>query len=1051
MTNALGESTAVGWDEALGLPVSQTDANGLATRWQYDAFGRWTLSTRSDGTSIRRILANCKSSSCRDDNHRLRVTTQRRDSTGKVYHDQWVDLDRFERPIALGSRLLSGQYSLIVRGYDPLGRISQQSVPCVDGTCDPGHQVVYSYDVLDRPLRITRPYDAANSVPVSVTYAYQGLTTVITDETGADSTQVSDAQGRPVRVIDSLGYAIDYAYDAFGSLSEATDSLGNVLHSNVYNRRGFRTIGFNVDRGSWSFAHNAFGELVAHTDANGHTTTYAYDQLGRPLSRTVPEGSGSITTRWNWGDEAGKHEIGRLVELRIAGSGISDYAETYSYDSFGRSSETRYQEGPDQYYVNQSYSTVTGLPETLTYPRSTDGYRLKLRFAYLHGHLARIEDFADSSTRFWVAESMDAHGVVTQRLLGDAITSRTGIDAVTGRVRTVRAGTSDGTALQKLGYTWDAAGNLLSRSDAIQGVSEEFSYDALHRLVSSSVGRASIQYSYDVFGNLSSKSDVGIYSYDPTRLHQVTQIAQPGAASRSYAYDANGSMTARDSGEILWYSSGLPKRIRARAGSASNSSEFQYTPDGRRWWHRYRYGGGIYTHVDIGGLMEKVTRGSSVDYRHTIYADGRPVAIYSRKSSGDNALRYLLLDHLGSIDVIASSSGAVDLRESFDPFGQRRGENWVAPPASKDISRMRDLTRRGYTGHEHLDSTALIHMNGRVYDPWIGRFLSADPLVDSVFDTQGWNRYSYVRNRPLGFIDPSGYAGKAGRERTIPRNPGIGDALGGSTPNNPGMQLCVMFVCGNPFAYGVSRHGVSSLDTPSPLAQPNLTVYTGHFDNAVNAGTVGNVGSDGGGSRSRATPPSGASAASAAVPTRFADFPSLVAESVVPGYYYAGLAQAHWQTGHYGWAAAYAAASIADAALVVGTFGAGGPAVGTVRSEALAATRGVPFVIGENMTRVNAYARRTGAQSIDDWLGGRQWTPTLNDQFIDAVKAQGRIVIDIGPDFGRRLRNRVDPAFGRPASTIYGRERQQLRDHTDYRSLYERAGEYRGGVSGFDY
>jgi hypothetical protein len=48
-------------------------------------------------------------------------------------------------------------------------------------------------------------------------------------------------------------------------------------------------------------------------------------------------------------------------------------------------------------------------------------------------------------------------------------------------------------------------------------------------------------------------------------------------------------------------------------------------------------------------------------------------------------------------------------------------------------------------------------MNGRVYDPALGRFTSADPLIDGVFNSQGWNRYAYVHNRPLSATDPSGY------------------------------------------------------------------------------------------------------------------------------------------------------------------------------------------------------------------------------------------------------------------------------------------------------
>ncbi len=66
-------------------------------------------------------------------------------------------------------------------------------------------------------------------------------------------------------------------------------------------------------------------------------------------------------------------------------------------------------------------------------------------------------------------------------------------------------------------------------------------------------------------------------------------------------------------------------------------------------------------------------------------------------------------------------------------------------------------TTRGFTGHEMIDPVGLVHMNGRVYDPEIGRFLSADPFVQETGNLQSWNRYSYVLNNPLSFTDPSGF------------------------------------------------------------------------------------------------------------------------------------------------------------------------------------------------------------------------------------------------------------------------------------------------------
>ena len=64
---------------------------------------------------------------------------------------------------------------------------------------------------------------------------------------------------------------------------------------------------------------------------------------------------------------------------------------------------------------------------------------------------------------------------------------------------------------------------------------------------------------------------------------------------------------------------------------------------------------------------------------------------------------------------------------------------------------------KSYTGHESLHDVELVHMNGRVYDPVLGRFMSADPFVQYPNNTQSFNRYSYVLNNPMGATDPSGY------------------------------------------------------------------------------------------------------------------------------------------------------------------------------------------------------------------------------------------------------------------------------------------------------
>ena len=59
--------------------------------------------------------------------------------------------------------------------------------------------------------------------------------------------------------------------------------------------------------------------------------------------------------------------------------------------------------------------------------------------------------------------------------------------------------------------------------------------------------------------------------------------------------------------------------------------------------------------------------------------------------------------------------------------------------------------------HEHHYDFNLINMNGRMYDPLVGRMLSPDIVIQNPEYSQSYNRYSYCFNNPLRFIDPSGY------------------------------------------------------------------------------------------------------------------------------------------------------------------------------------------------------------------------------------------------------------------------------------------------------
>jgi RHS repeat-associated protein len=313
-------------------------------------------------------------------------------------------------------------------------------------------------------------------------------------------------------------------------------------------------------------------------------------------------------------------------------------------------------------------------------------------------------------------------------------------------------------AVQNLDFEWDLVGNLKKRIDANQSnLTETFFYDNINRLdYSTRNSVTNLDMTYDALGNITNKSDVGTYTYHATKKHQVTSTSN----GWTFAYDNNGNMTSGRGSTIEWTSYNYAKCIRkgtACSGTTTDWSSFSYTPDRQYWRQQSNYvSGGTATTIYVGGLLEKVTAGSVTDYRHMIRA-GNSTIIVSRKSSGTNTVNYVTQDHLGSSSVITNSSGGVLVNTSFAAFGKRRGSNWSGNPTAGDWTAIAGTTRRGYTDHSMLDNLELIHMNGRVQDPALGRFASADPFITEPGNTQNYNRYSYVYNDPLRLTDPSGF------------------------------------------------------------------------------------------------------------------------------------------------------------------------------------------------------------------------------------------------------------------------------------------------------
>ena len=740
VTNPLSQTTTLSWEPGLGVLKTLTDPNALSRSWNYDDFGQLTLETHPDRTSTAWTDAPC-TNTC-DARAKYQLTQREIDDAGVTHATIVADIDQFGRATRIAMPHPGGGTSVHVIDADALGRVVRQYLPFWSGGSPAGYWQ-YEYDSLSR-LASTSLHSADGVIDRSIGLRYDGLAVTRTNALGRESTATHTAWGDVVQVIDAAGNNTQYEYDAFGRLLKIRDALGNVDAAMTYNARGMKTAQTDMDAGTWSFTPNALGEIVSLLDAKSQAFSFVYDRLGRLTSRTAAEG----TSKWVWGTSAAAHNIGQIA--KVTGP---DYSEAYAYDSLGRPL-TRTITADATYRYDYAYNSL-GLLDSLTYPGTGSGNRFKTGYEYDAGQLIRIKDANAPANSFWRLNAADAAGSVLDETLGASIRVVTGFNPLSRAMDYRQAGINGGAAIQNLGYRWDANDNLISRQDLNRGLTEEFRYDALDRLDDARRnGVINLDLSYDEIGNISWKSDVcastmPCYAYHASRRHAV--IAAGGAA---YIYDANGNMVSRDGATISWTSDNLPSVI---ASANGNSSQFWHGPAGNRWKQLASNAGATETTIYAGELTEKVTSAGVTTWRHYVPAPTGMAAIRLRFGDGTAATRYLSHDQLGSTDRLLNAGGSVLVAESFAPFGQRRGANWSGAPGAADMTAIAANTHDGYTGHEHLDNLNLIHMNGRVYDPRIGRFISADPYVTEPYFGQSLNRYSYVWNNPLAFVDPSGF------------------------------------------------------------------------------------------------------------------------------------------------------------------------------------------------------------------------------------------------------------------------------------------------------
>lgn len=731
------------WDNALGLEQSRTSVQGQTISWTYDEFGRLKTETRPVGSTTV-TYATCSACWAAHAKYRIRST----DTNG-----YWAETlhDALGRIVGRAFVLHDGTQSRQAIEYDALGRLVREDVPYVSGAAT--YRVTYTHDLLDRPKTAIRPASETDPAGAVTRWIYGGLHTTVIDAENRSTMYTHDAEGRLTVLQAPLGSSATYGYTAFGELAALTDGGGHET-SFTYDERGLRTAMNSPDAGIRRYTWNAFGELTSQSDAKSppDTATMEYDQLGRITRRIEPEG----TTQWTYFTAPGAskgllQKVTGPTDLNPAG-----FEESYTYDSRARLLQTTTKIDGSSYQTTYAYDSL-GQLASLTYP-TTVGWRPKFNYSYSYGYLDRIDQESAFISTIYDLVSTDALGRETRAVHGSAVLDEQNIyDAASGRLKEIRSGPAGNASIQNYAYTWDRVGNLTQRQDLVQNppVSETFGYDQLNRLVSASRnGAATLSMSYSLDGNIESKSDVGNYAYGgAVRPHAVTAVSGGPRGSMSFSYDANGNMTNRNGTALTWTSFNLPKQVTV----GSDYAKFVYGPGRARIKQEVRAGGITKTIHYVAPHFEVEIQGGTKRYRSNVFAGGRLIFSQVETSGGGLEAYYVLHDHQGSVDKLkrAAGTGTEQLLLAFDAWGKRRNTNWTADPSD---ARFADShwTERGYTGHEHLDNVRLIHMNGRLEDPILGRMLSPDPVLGSLTLPQAFNPYAYVANDPTSLVDPTG-------------------------------------------------------------------------------------------------------------------------------------------------------------------------------------------------------------------------------------------------------------------------------------------------------
>jgi len=690
----------------------------------------------------------------------------------------------------------STSYDSVERLYDPVGRLSQVSMPYVGSASQGPTSPLLTTTTFDGAGRSTQTQDAGGGT-IGWSYTNNDVVQTLTSPTSNKVRKMEyDALGRLSSVCEvttgagngtcnqvnsATGYWTKYSYDHLGALTNVSQNAQSTTNNQnrvfTYDPLGRITSEKNPETNNLTSSYvydtdttcgTYKGDLVKRTDAVGNVTCYAYDKMHRLTNVTHPSGSYAANTVarcfvYDSATVAGQtmaNTKSRLAEAYTTATNCTAAKLTdlgFSYSAAGQVTDV-YQSTPHSgstyYHVSASYwphgvtdvlsSNISGLP-TLYYGASDgsglDGEGRVTKVTVPTGNGPNPVTGVNYTVSNTAGQPI---GSLTNVTFGSSDFDDLQYDTNTGRMTkyTFHMGGS-ATVTGALGWNSDGTLASLGITDQVNSANSQtcsFTYDDLARLSTSNCGTSiwNQQFGYDPYGNIlktvpTGSTGTSFQGTYSTGTNSKNWLTQIGTLVPTY--DNNGNMTSDTVHAYTWDAEGKMLNV------DSTSVKLTYDALGRIV-EQNRVS--VYTQIVYGPGGDKMAlmNGQTL-IKAFVPLPGGATAVYAPGTTGPIYWRHS--DWLGSSRLATTQSRTKYFDVSYAPYG----ENY------KDSG----TTDYNFTGQQQDTIAGYFDFPFREYSPVQGRWLSPDPAGSSVAspdNPQSWNRYAYVQNNPLNAIDPNG-------------------------------------------------------------------------------------------------------------------------------------------------------------------------------------------------------------------------------------------------------------------------------------------------------